>query len=203
MNMNVENMVAWTLSHYGTSTYAVDEMTALAKAAVAVPEGGLIVEIGVYSGCTASLLLQAARGRDISVLLCDTFQYMWDENSKSRLEHLLSLFPDVHIIDAMYRTSAEAEKMTGVAVDLLHIDGDHSEGGISEDCRLWLPKMRGGGVAVFHDYQWDGENKYTAELPDVRKVVDAATERWERVWQGGSNGVLVVRKPAPKARYTA
>lgn len=37
------------------------------------------------------------------------------------------------------------------AIDLLFIDGDHSYEGVSRDIAAWLPYVKPGGVAIFHD----------------------------------------------------
>jgi len=37
-------------------------------------------------------------------------------------------------------------------IDMLWIDGDHSYEGVSEDIRVWIPKLVKGGVVAFHDY---------------------------------------------------
>lgn len=188
-------IVNWTLDAYGTSTYDSEEMLRLAEAALSVPDDGLIAEIGVYTGCSASLLLQAARGRDIVILLCDSFRFQWDENAKARLALTLETFPEVQLINALGFTSEEGSLMTGSELDLVHIDGDHSEGGIAEDCRLWLPKLRSGGLAAFHDYQWNEKAEYMAKFPGLKAVVDRATEGWVEVWTGGSYGLTIRRKP--------
>lgn len=52
------------------------------------------------------------------------------------------------------------------AVDLLFIDGDHSDGGCRADIEAYGPLVRKGGVLSGHDY---GEKKH----PGVRRAVDA------------------------------
>lgn len=53
-------------------------------------------------------------------------------------------------------------------VDLVFVDGDHSEPGIRGDITAWLPHIRRGGIIAFHDC--DGISLQT--WPAVRKVVD-------------------------------
>lgn len=52
-------------------------------------------------------------------------------------------------------------------LDLLHIDGDHV-GGIWDDLRLYLPKIKVGGVVAIHDYEAGAD----AVWPEVAKAVD-------------------------------
>ena len=48
--------------------------------------------------------------------------------------------------------------------DMVFVDGDHSEAGVSNDI-IWKHRLKGGGVFAFHDY---GSEKW----PAVKKVVD-------------------------------
>lgn len=38
-------------------------------------------------------------------------------------------------------------------LDLLIIDGDHTQEGVDADCRVWLPRVRPLGSVAFHDFQ--------------------------------------------------
>lgn len=50
-------------------------------------------------------------------------------------------------------------------IDLLFIDGDHSEAGLTGDILAWLPSVRDGGYVLFHDYG-------SVNWPDVKPVLD-------------------------------
>jgi hypothetical protein len=39
-------------------------------------------------------------------------------------------------------------------VDVLHIDGNHSEEQSTADVHMWLPKIRSGGLVWFDDTDW-------------------------------------------------
>jgi hypothetical protein len=50
-------------------------------------------------------------------------------------------------------TSAEAaERFDDAAVDAVYLDADHSKAGVLADLKLWMPKVRPGGVIAGHDY---------------------------------------------------
>ena len=44
-----------------------------------------------------------------------------------------------------------ARRWTGEPVDLVFVDGDHSEPGVAGDWALWHPLVAAGGAVVFHD----------------------------------------------------
>ncbi|MFI4935347.1 MAG: class I SAM-dependent methyltransferase [Caulobacterales bacterium] len=50
--------------------------------------------------------------------------------------------------DAFGRTRYEGH------VALLHIDGNHAEAEVAQDCALWTPHVAPGGWIVFDDYEW-------------------------------------------------
>ena len=59
--------------------------------------------------------------------------------------------------------SKDVAKTFNEKIDLLFIDGDHSYERVKTDVQSWLPKLKDGGIIVFHDYSW---------AEGVKKVVD-------------------------------
>lgn len=64
--------------------------------------------------------------------------------------------------DANYAGIAELKRMlfqnaihdfADNSIDLLHIDGLHTYEAIKEDYETWLPKVKPGGIIIFHDIQ--------------------------------------------------
>jgi len=56
-------------------------------------------------------------------------------------------------VDHWVMTSREARPHWGAApIDLLWIDGDHSEAGVRADLDQWSPLVRPGGLLAAHDY---------------------------------------------------
>lgn len=79
--------------------------------------------------------------------------------------------PGNMIYDLEITSEAAAERQKPEQIDLLHIDGDH-ERGVWDDCRLWLPKVRVGGVVVFHDYARKGADGEGDVFPQVTSAVN-------------------------------
>ena len=46
---------------------------------------------------------------------------------------------------------AAAEKFSEASIDVLHLDGLHSEEAVRHDLRNWLPKLRSGALLLMHD----------------------------------------------------
>lgn len=199
--MTVDDILRFTLSldfwlegqRGGWRTYDEDELRVLAACALAACRpGGYMIEIGVYMGWSASVLLQVARERDATVYLVDPM-YWQPELAEPQLRGLLAQFPTTR-----WRwypaTSAEAARVIAPSYsmfDLVHIDGDHGLPSVAEDCDLWVSCVCPGGMAVWHDCQLgDPESKLRGELAAEK------TPGWETVAHRGRNGVLARRRPA-------
>jgi Methyltransferase domain len=124
-----------------------------------------VVEIGVYEGSSA-LALQRELGPDAELHLIDPFGSHPDalpggwaasERATRRLvaragRRLGSRAPAVH-----WHVALAEEVAAGWTreLDLVFIDGDHSEGGCERDWLCWQPHVRRGGHVVFHDARAD------------------------------------------------
>ena len=65
---------------------------------------------------------------------------------------------------------AAAERFGPESIDLLHIDGHHTEEAVRHDLEIWLPKLRPGGILLLHDVTMRGRDfgvwKVWAELQE-------------------------------------
>ncbi|HEX3433891.1 MAG TPA: class I SAM-dependent methyltransferase [Solirubrobacteraceae bacterium] len=124
-----------------------------------------VVEIGVYEGASA-LMLQRALGRGAQLHLIDPFGRHPDalpggwgasERATRRLvsragRRLGEACPDVHWHAAL---SHDVAASWSGEVDLVFIDGDHSEAGCEIDWLDWSALVSRGGHVVFHDARED------------------------------------------------
>lgn len=83
----------------------------------------------------------------------------------------------------IHRTTSERAVGLFDEVDLLHIDGNHSEVSSCRDVRLWLPKVKSGGHVWFDDIDW----------PSTAKALGMLVESCERLSDVGTCAVF--RKP--------
>lgn len=80
-----------------------------------------------------------------------------------------------HYCSVMRMTSIQARGyFVDESIDILHIDGNHSEDSALRDAKLFLPKVKSGGYIWFDDVNWMSTTKaieflsdYCDEIPDM------------------------------------
>lgn len=145
-----------------------------------VPEGGTVVEVGVDQGRSASVLLAAAP--KASIILVDSWESVLIDNLY-KVKQLVMVFPALSTVWRM--DSVVAAEHLDLPIDLIHIDANHYGDHPRHDCESWLPKLKSGGVACWHDYG--------TGFPDVTWAVNHATEGWEDL--GVWDSLAIRRKP--------
>jgi hypothetical protein len=68
-------------------------------------------------------------------------------------------------------------------IQLLFIDGDHSEAGVRRDWACWSPRLTADAVVAFDDSDWPGPAKLIAELTGAG---------WQKIAMSGT--ITVLRK---------
>lgn len=93
-----------------------------------------------------------------------------------------------------------AAKVPG-KIDVLYVDGDHRYNQVVAELKLYMPRVKGGGVALFHDTRFD-----PWAAPDVFRVDDALNDvlpgmglRWENLPGRAGLGVVWVPPDRPCA----
>lgn len=109
------------------------------------------LEIGGFKGGSAWTMAQTAK----SVFTIDTFKgndagTIQDDNY-DQLPKYLKAVEGLSNVDYFVGTSAEAAKKIKRKFDLIFIDADHSEEAVRQDIALWWPRVKRGGLMVFHD----------------------------------------------------
>lgn len=128
------------------------EKQVLYRLARHLPDPAAIVEIGSYQGLSAACMA-AAHPR--ATLHCvDTFKAEnitgneGDDTLEAFRQHTR---PYQERITVHCGFSYEMVEATPRDVALLFVDGDHSWQGVTNDLRLYGPRLRAGGVLVLHD----------------------------------------------------
>lgn len=153
-----------------------------------------VVEIGVYEGSSA-LVLQRTLGARAELHLIDPFGRHPDAlpggwgASERATRRLLAraerrLGGDAPAVIWHVALSHEVAVGWRSEVDLVFIDGDHSEAGCERDWLCWAPFVRVGGHVVFHDARADRPGGRGLPGPTAvvsRRLRAGATPGWEIV----------------------
>ena len=171
-----------TLARTVSSHTAFDdeECRALYDLCCAVPEGGIVVEIGCQLGRTSSIILQCARDRYHSIHI-DPWTVQPDYYAGwCKMAHATEV---PHTV-MMMRTDQAMTLINWDEFDLLLVDGDHTEHGVRTDMELAASRVVNGGVICCHDYGRES-------LPDVWNVVNQylVEPKWTHIGTSGTLGM--------------
>jgi predicted O-methyltransferase YrrM len=179
-----------TILAHGVASLRLDEAAYLYR----LVRGGrpqAIAEIGRFRG-GSTFLLAAAAGADATVHSYDIGTRQGRNGAE--LDRLLSEALERYGLADRVVLHVEDSKQARPPseLDLLFIDGDHSEAGVRADFERWSPHVRRGGHLLFHD---------ALDAPDLVSTFDAgpalvaaeAGSDWERREAAGSLAHLVRR----------
>ena len=110
----------------------------------AVPDAGIIVEIGTADGGTSLLMYKHCAGRGIKIVTIDT--------AATEKAHSILKNTSVEMVsDCSWKYASKWRKHHKKKVDLLFIDGDHSLIGVYRDFLGWSVHLNQNGAVLFHD----------------------------------------------------
>ena len=122
-----------------------------------VKRGGKnFLEIGSYLGASSIVIASALTDVSQKLYCVDTWENDAMTEGKKDTFHEFSTNVSnfsTHIVP-LRGVSAEISQTFNESLDYIFFDGDHSYEGIKTDVITWLPKLRPGGIAIFHDYGW-------------------------------------------------
>lgn len=120
----------------------------------------LLAELGTHKGLSYFTFCQSMKENEIDGLCYAIDSFEGDEHTDKYDEsvfnavnthnrehyHGFSYLMRMYFNDALRHFSEET-------IDLLHVDGFHTYEAVSEDFKNWYPKVRPGGIILFHDVQ--------------------------------------------------
>ncbi|MBI3887091.1 MAG: class I SAM-dependent methyltransferase [Opitutae bacterium] len=144
----------------------------LYQLAADAPRDAQVVEIGSWVGASTCFLAAGLKGPAAKIHAVDNFQGLSQcgedvaayqkQFRKLGTQSTLDLFRGnfaalgltgrAEAVVSDSRAAAQSLAARRGAIDLIFIDGDHSYEGCQADIEAWLPFLRPGGVAAFHDF---------------------------------------------------
>ncbi|MFI5952688.1 class I SAM-dependent methyltransferase [Cryptosporangium sp. NPDC051539] len=169
-----------------------DEGLALHSTALRYLEGGgVAVEIGTYCGKSSLYLGHAASVAGGTVVTVDhhrgseEHQEGWEYHDRSLLDSSgrLDTLPALRrtlaragledVVTPIVGRSAAVAAWWGCPIDLLFIDGGHTDEAAQADLRGWAPHVRAGGALVIHDVFPDPADGGQAPFRIYREALDS------------------------------
>lgn len=167
---------------------------------VAAQKPELLVELGTQGGLSYFAFCQSVQEHDLPTLCyaVDTWEgeehtgrydeSTWDSVSMVNRQN----YTGFSYLMRMYFKEA-ANHFEDNSIDLLHIDGLHTYDAVNEDFTTWYPKVKPGGIILFHDIK--------ARLKDfgVWRFWDELQDEHPQTFEFRHGfGLGVLRKPGPE-----
>jgi len=191
--MNWDAYVATTLKHQDqVEGWCTDEKSKAMMELIRMVKPEVCVEIGVFGGASIYPTARALRYNKKGVVYAidpwrhidcqegydaDDVNYQWwTQVDLERIYRgfliMLKRFRLVDYCKVIRGTSVEAlPEFEDGSIDILHIDGNHSELTSLRDVRNYLPKVKSGGYIWMDDANW----------PTTQRAVEELTERCEPI----------------------
>jgi predicted O-methyltransferase YrrM len=162
----------------------VDHLPYLFEAA----RGKQVIELGVRGGNSAAAFLAAVE-RDGG--------HVWSVDIVA--PHVPTEWHDSPLWDFLLGDDLSLAEQLPDGVDVVFIDTSHTFMQTLCEIDTYAPKVRAGGVMLFHDTELERPFESPVEDPPfpVRKAIEAKAEQfgWVCEFIGGCNGLGILRKP--------
>ena len=144
----------WEKSSRIEGAFSPEEAKVLFNKSMICGDISNIVEIGSYLGRSSTVLGQVAKYRNHNLTCIDPFiDGCGNIKAKDMEKHFRQNMDSLNLkYELLAMKSEDAVKIYDKEISLLFIDGDHTKQGVKKDKELWLPKVKVGGYALFHDY---------------------------------------------------
>lgn len=154
------------------------------------------MEIGVHNGGSMSMIISNPNNNTTNIIGIDLFEDMYDPSKHlnkskfntyqyfkrdnlsinktrtnlNKLQNMYNNNSDISLIQGNSYFDSTEEKFLNVLqenkLDLLFIDGDHTEQGVKNDYERFEKYVKNGGYIIFDDYHHDIIKKYVDNLLD-------------------------------------
>lgn len=170
----------WARAKQVQGWFTPDGLKAMLRLALQVPEGGVIVEVGVWKGMSFVGMGVATEGRrHVGVDHFKGSNETWHQEDpdigrlREVFEANLEKFGMSDRVEVMAEASLDAAKQfADESIDLLLLDASHETADVMADTDAWWPKIKKGGRMAFHDW----------EKAWVKEAILAGAKKWK--WNG-------------------
>lgn len=152
---------AWPLVDPVEGFLAQEEAQWLFKAALDVPDGSNLVEVGSYKGRSTCSLALGCRGSNKRVFAVDPFDGGPDlptADSFQEFSQNLRRCGVSELVEPIIGASVEVSRNWTKPIQLLFVDGSHKYEDVLADFAGFFPHVVAGGIVAFHDVveTWPG-----------------------------------------------
>lgn len=182
--MTFDQIMQLTQTVSGAAAFQDDEARAYFDLLNALPDGAIVLEVGLQFGRSSSIVAQLTQEKHFQYFGIDPFTDPPDAGPA-----WLSLMQRIGAPFTLFKMKSTEVQLKPSPLDLVLIDGDHNEDGVRIDCQKWLPLVRSGGHALFHDYGRESlPNVYpTARQEMIQQILIG--ESWEELPTVGTLGI--------------
>lgn len=146
-----------------------NEVTTLKEIVSDLPQNPVIVNIGTGRGISVLAMLEERN--DATIFTVDVSE------CPQAFENLRRSGQETRRVIPVLGSSAEVGEHCPLEVDAVFVDGDHHYKAVCEDVRAWLPKIKSGGIIIFHDHSPPSPRKQTStQLQKEAWVTQAVDE---------------------------
>lgn len=150
--------------------------------------GGFVAEIGTANGRSVIYLASQIKAmkKTCRIYAIDNLDYGKEAQRLDILRNIIKSECE-DVISFIEADSLRAScRFEDKSFDFVFVDGSHKYEDVKADIRLWLPKVRVGGIIAGHDY-WSPQNecgvkKAVDELIPAHKLRTEATDNGWGVW---------------------
>jgi hypothetical protein len=164
-----------------------------------LPAGDVVgAEIGIWKGKMSHWLL---RRPNLTLYMVDSwlpipalFEHGFTEQGQeqNKISALMAThFATDRRIVLNFDSEIAAIRVPDESLDFVFIDADHSYDGVSKDIRVWMPKLKRGGLLSGHDY--DNPNEVNGK--EVKRAVDDAVSLNGWTLDKGFESTWFIRMP--------
>lgn len=192
-----DNFLRISVHFRGRELSSLPERAFLFRLSHDLPPDAKVVEIGSWIGASSCLLASGLKGTKAKMYAIDNFKgnasdcsariryhermsKLKTDTTKTIFDKNIAYFNLENRVVAIVNDSIQAAKSFCEplhSIDLLFIDGDHSEEATKNDITIWLPFVKPGGVIIFHDFTsnhgvpqavwWAIKQSYFSELVGI------------------------------------